>query len=57
VTYQPPAPAAAAAAEAEVQQLLPAAVDTPAGTDPTHARGGHGIFGEPMVSGPLYICM
>jgi len=30
-----------------------AAVDaykSPTSTDPTHARGGHGIFGEPMVT-------
>jgi len=42
-------------AEPVRQQSPPpaAAVDTytsPNGTDPTHARGGHGIFGEPMVS-------
>jgi len=26
------------------------AVMSPTSTDPSHARGGHGIFGEPMVS-------
>ena len=26
------------------------AVTSPTTNDPSHARGGHGIFGEPMVS-------
>jgi len=45
-------------AEPDAQQSFPppaadaAAVDaykSPTSTDPSHARGGHGIFGEPMV--------
>lgn len=31
-----------------------AAVNVPASTDSVHARGGHGIFGDPMVSWLLY---
>jgi len=43
------------AAEPVPQQYPPStaaadAVTSPTSSDPSHARGGHGIFGQPMVS-------
>ena len=39
-------------AEPVAEQSPPPA---PTNSDPSHARGGHGIFGEPMVSCLMYL--